>query len=300
MRHSNRAAALITAAALAGFGLVGQPASAATQFQHDIRAANLTDAATGAAGEGTFQFLHEGIHINSASSENTSIEFAVNKPLANVHDFHIPWIGAPGSGSPSQFYGVNIDSNPDIDGYLIAETAYGSHDVWLTSDYPDMQANAPVVGSGSGSLYHGTLDQWAAAFPGATISTGGFLASGADIDGVLKSLTYGADTYTFTNAARQAVTGSAKVFRVNRAVRVDFTANRLIGDNLEGKLLTFAVNVTNTRHHRSITIRSFTAHMHAGETARWHRGFHKGTGTYKIAIFKNGVRIRTVTVRTGS
>jgi hypothetical protein len=300
VRHLTRTAALITATALAAFGLVSQPAGAATQYQHDIRAANLTDATTGASGEGNFQFLHEGIHINSASDEETSVEFAVNKPLSSVHDFHIPWIGAPGSGSPSQYYGINMDSDPAIDGYLIAETVYGSQDVWLTSGSPEMEAKAPVVGGGSGSEYHGTLDQWAAKLPGATIKTGGFLAAGADIDGVLKSLTYGADTYTFTNAARQAVTGTAKITRIKRAVRVDFIANRLIGDNLEGTPVTFQVKVTNTKHHRSITIRAFTARLHAGETARWHRGFHKGTGTYKIAILRNGVQIHTVTVRTGS
>ena len=57
---------------------------------------------------------------------------------------------------------------------------------------------APHTGGGSGSDYHGTLDEWRAAFPNANVMAFGFsLGSGVKGDGVINSITFAGTTYTF-------------------------------------------------------------------------------------------------------
>ena len=61
-----------------------------------------------------------------------------------------------------------------------------------------MKANAPVTGGGSGSPWHGTLDQWRAAFPDANVVAFGFsLGSGVQGDGVINAINFAGDRYTF-------------------------------------------------------------------------------------------------------
>ncbi len=110
----------------------------------------------------------------------------------------------PGFQLGVDFDGVVGDGNEGVDGILVGEpTAYGTN-WWLSNgSEPFVKVGAPNTGGGNGSAWFGTLDEWAGAFPSATVVTFGFsLGSGVQGDHVIDSMSYAGTTYTFGETVR--------------------------------------------------------------------------------------------------
>ncbi len=92
------------------------------------------------------------------------------------------------------------------DGILVGEPTYYGTDWWLSNNAEQfVKDDAPNTGGGSGSTWYGTLDEWAGAFPDATVDAFGFsLGSGVQGDWVIESMTYDATTYTFADSVQLA------------------------------------------------------------------------------------------------
>jgi hypothetical protein len=112
------------------------------------------------------------------------------------------------AGVPGFQLVVDFDSDGDDDGILVGEPGVYGNDWWLNNDAQQfVKDGAPSHAGGSGSANHGTLNQWRAAFPEAQVTAFGFsLGSGVKGDGVLDSITFAGEDYTF----RPSVTLTAK------------------------------------------------------------------------------------------
>lgn len=104
-----------------------------------------------------------------------------------------------------------VDFGNGLHGTLVWEAVYGGADWWLT-DSSSAGIVAPETGGGFGSARHGTLDEWVAGYPNATVNGIAFsLGSGVHADGILHSLTIGCAKYSFsyaTPAPQQCTVGS--------------------------------------------------------------------------------------------
>lgn len=89
---------------------------------------------------------------------------------------------------------------------LVGETVYG--DKWWAASCGAYCANLGIPAStGGGGPYQGTLDEWAAALPAASVTKVGFsLGSGVQGDGILKSLTFRSTTWQFVYERPKATT----------------------------------------------------------------------------------------------
>jgi len=103
-----------------------------------------------------------------------------------------------GGGVPGYQLVIDFDGDTLPDGILVGEEIYGD-DWWATNGSKQfVKDGAPSNESGFGSEYHGTLEQWSAAFPDAQILTFGYsLGSGVKGDLLLQQLTFGCTTYVF-------------------------------------------------------------------------------------------------------
>ena len=90
----------------------------------------------------------------------------------------------------------------------------------------------------------------------------------------------------------QAVKGHATAVKVKRKVRVDMFASALPDGVVEGKMLSWTITVDDRR--------VFGITQHADRQARWVRTFPKNTGLRTVKVFKNGVLVKTVKVRTNA
>jgi Big-like domain-containing protein len=122
----------------------------------------------------------------------------VNKPLADVGEPSMLWTQISGTTAPGLQLRVDFDNDGNIDGTLVGETVYNG-DWWLSNAEQFVKDNAPVNGGGSGSQWHGTLDQWRAAYSHARVVTSGWsLGSGVQGEGTLGRITLGDDRYFFS------------------------------------------------------------------------------------------------------
>lgn len=208
-------------------------AQAATVVQ--IRQADLV-APNDQVGGATYSFLQEGLHITTPTVDSyTRGHFKVGLPLAGVTAVSYEWIGT--TNRAGAYYDIDADGDGTIDGQLIGEQAYGGLDVWLNRDAEDFPTAslpdgtfasvAPCVGTtaavgvtdpcgSSGATEHGTLANWAKQLQAKTgkapvLFSGGFSASGSVMDGVLRSITYGANQYVFTSTPVPPVAKAAPV-----------------------------------------------------------------------------------------
>lgn len=135
----------------------------------------------------------------TTSTDKVAEYVATDTPLADVGEPTLDYTDSTGGGVPGFQLVVDFDGNGSADGILVGEPGvYGNHR-WLNRTAPDfVKAGAPVTGGGSGSSWHGTLDQWRTAFPAAEVDAFGFsLGSGIKGDGVLDAITFAGTRYTF-------------------------------------------------------------------------------------------------------
>lgn len=150
---------------------------------------------------GSYQVEGTGLRIRtqgSTSTDKVAEYVATSTPLSGAGEPSLAYTNTAG-GVPGFQLVVDFDDDGSSDGILVGEPGSYGNDWWLTNDAePFVKAGAPTTGGGSGSPWHGTLDQWRAAFPGAVVTAFGFsLGSGVEGDGVLNAITFAGDTYTF-------------------------------------------------------------------------------------------------------
>jgi len=151
---------------------------------------------------GHYEATAEGLHIwteGTTSEDQVRLLQRADVPLADVTSAGVDFTNTSGGGVPSAQLLIDSPSIPGlIDGTLVAEAIYGDK-VWLTAGSSDaLKALAPHTGSGSGSNWWGTMAEWGAAVPDATIVGIGFsLGSGVLGDGILHSVDVGDVSYPF-------------------------------------------------------------------------------------------------------
>jgi hypothetical protein len=152
---------------------------------------------------GHYEVVGTGLHIWTAGATSTDkvAEYvATSTPLAGVGEPSLDYTNTSGGGVPGFQLVVDFDSNGTDDGILIGEPGVYGNDWWLNNGAAQFVKDAaPSHEGGSGSANHGTLDQWRAAFPNATVTAFGFsLGSGVKGDGVLNAINFAGDRYTFS------------------------------------------------------------------------------------------------------
>jgi hypothetical protein len=153
---------------------------------------------------GHYEVQGTGLHIwtdGNTSTDKVAEYVDTSTPLADVGEPTLDFTNTSGGGVPGFQLVVDFDGDGDDDGILIGEPGVYGNDWWLNNAADaEVKAGAPVTGGGSGSLWHGTLDQWRAAFPDANVVAFGFsLGSGVKGDGVLNAINFAGDRYTFAS-----------------------------------------------------------------------------------------------------
>jgi hypothetical protein len=330
IRYKRGAAVAAVAVVLAASAVSAQAATTS----HDVRASDFT--ASHQDPGATYSFLKEGLHVNTANtSDYAKAYFAVGQALADVTSVDYDWYGT--ENRPSVEYNVDLDGDGKYDGQLIGEAAYGGQDVWLNRDTQDGDSlagankgtNLPAdtfadaapcnsAGSQNGSGHtcgstgnpdaHGTLADWAstlddAGFPNAQIVTGGFLANGSVMDGVLRAVAYGSDSYVFTDLpvatsggavqTTNAVTAKAPVTSssFNRQFIATLGTNACpASDTCKGTKVTWKITVDGGTRYQS------TAGW--GESTYFRQVFSKAGGNRTVKIYRNGTLVATKSITT--
>ena len=146
------------------------------------------------------QLVPNGLHVwteGATSTDKAAGYFATNFAL---QDAGVPAINfaSTSGGTPGLQMAVDFDNNGATDGILVGESVYGN-DWWLSNSAAQfVKDGAPLHTGGSGSVNHGTLNAWLAAFPNARVKSVGYsLGSGVLGNDVISSMTYGCVNYTF-------------------------------------------------------------------------------------------------------
>jgi hypothetical protein len=150
---------------------------------------------------GHYEVIGTGLRVwtEGATSTDKVAEYVVtDTALADAGEPSLDYTPTTGATPPGFQLVVDFDDDGSADGILVGEPVYNG-DWWLNNAAQQfVKDGAPVVGGGSGSPWHGTLDQWRTAFPDATVLAFGFsLGSGVKGDGVLNAITFAGDRYTF-------------------------------------------------------------------------------------------------------
>ena len=150
---------------------------------------------------GHYEATADGLHIwteGTTSEDQVRLLQAVDIPLADVTSAGVDFTNTSGGGVPSAQLLLDTPAIGLTEGTLVAEAVYGDV-VWLTAGSSDeLKALAPHTGGGFGSNWWGTLAEWGAAVPDATIVAIGFsLGSGVLGDGILHSVDVGDVSYPF-------------------------------------------------------------------------------------------------------
>lgn len=159
---------------------------------------SLSDTRTG----GHYAVQGTALHIwtDSNTSQDKVAEYVdTNTALADVGEPSLDYTTNSGSIPPGFQLVVDFDNDGTADGILVGESTYYGNDWWLTNGSAQFVKDAaPSHTGGSGSDNHGTLDQWRAAFPNATVDAFGFsLGSGVLGDYDLNAINFDGTRYTF-------------------------------------------------------------------------------------------------------
>jgi hypothetical protein len=221
--------AALAAVALTGgiVALAAAPAQAATIPSTDTTP-TWVNYDTRAAGH--YEYVDGGLHVwtdfdvtGSPDPRKVSLATQADYPLAATGALAIDYTNnnaAAFAFGPGLNLFVDFDGNGSPDGTLVYEAVYGQ-DLWLTGgSQAFVKDEAPVVGGGNGSDWHGTIDQWVGEFPDAEVVGLAFaLGSGVNADGVIHSISAFGNVYTFDLA--ETVT---PVFKTS-IVKSDWTAD---------------------------------------------------------------------------
>jgi hypothetical protein len=200
--------ALAVSAAL----LLAAPAHAATSVIHvpSDFVQGLSDTRT----SGHYEVQGTGLRVSTLS--NTSADkvaeyVATSTPLASANISLDVTNNSSGTIAPGGQLVVDFDNDGTPDGILVNETVYDDQ-LWLSNGSDaDVKARAPHTGGGYGSPYHGTLAEWAAAFPQATVQAFGFsLGSSVQGDWTINSIAFAGTTYTFAKDVTLATKDECK------------------------------------------------------------------------------------------
>ena len=125
---------------------------------------------------------------------------ATDTPLASAGEPALE-LSNNGTGTtpPGFQQAVDFDGDGTSDGFLVGEPNFYGNDWWLSNGSPQsVKDAAPSHVGGFGSVNHGTLDQWRAAFPNAQVKAFGFsLGSGVYGDWSINAITFAGSRYTF-------------------------------------------------------------------------------------------------------
>jgi hypothetical protein len=198
MKHPLSLAAVLAIALTVAISTPAAAASATISVPNDFVPA-LSDTRS----SGHYELVGTALHIytdNAYSTAKVAEYVAAGVPLASVGEPSLDYTPSFGIAPGFQLV-VDFDGNGTRDGILVGETVYGT-DWWASNgSAPFVKDGAPVVGSGSGSLWHGTLAEWRAKFPNAIVTAFGFsLGSGVYADGTLNALQFAGDRYTFAKS----------------------------------------------------------------------------------------------------
>jgi hypothetical protein len=151
---------------------------------------------------GHYEVQGDALHIwtqGSASTDKVAEYVDTITPLAAVGEPTLNLTTNSGTIPPGFQLVIDFDGNGTRDGILVGEPTYYGNDWWASNGSAQfVKDGAPSHTGGSGSLNHGTLDQWRAKFPNAVVKAFGFsLGSGVQGDYLLNSITFAGTTYAF-------------------------------------------------------------------------------------------------------
>ena len=151
---------------------------------------------------GHFEVVGTGLHIwtdGNSGTDKVAEYVDTNVALAGIGEPTLEFTNTSGGGVPGFQLIVDFDNDGSADGILVGEPGpYGS-DWWASNGSKQfVKDGAPSHTGGSGSANHGTLLQWRAAFPSATVQQFGFsLGSGVLGNGTLNAINFNGTRYTF-------------------------------------------------------------------------------------------------------
>lgn len=227
-------AALVAAALASGFVLVAQPAVAAevenpnvevcyadethTELTWELQETHWVSGPTPAIpavpdayltvgnftetrATGHYEATPDGLHIwteGATSTDKVAGYLGYSFPLSSVTSASVDYTAVTGIEPGAQL----VISSPTLgNGILVGESVYGDN-WWLTNGSSDGLKGVDPSGAedgGNGSAYFGTLAQWAAAAPDATVVAIGFsLGSGVLGEGTVHGVEVNGTLYEFT------------------------------------------------------------------------------------------------------
>lgn len=146
---------------------------------------------------GHAEYVAGGLHTftdDATSNAKVSWGHTLSGPLSDLGTAALNYTATTGIAP-----GINVFVTfaSGLNGTLVWESVYGGADWWLTTG-SSAGIVAPETGGGFGSNRHGTIDEWLAAYPGATMTGFAFsLGSGVHADGILHSITVDCTVYSF-------------------------------------------------------------------------------------------------------
>ncbi|ABL80590.1 conserved repeat domain [Nocardioides sp. JS614] len=197
-------------------------------------------------------WTRDGLHIWTEdwnSTDKVGEYVATSKPLATIGEPSLAYTTILGTIPPGFVLKVDVTGDGVSDGELIGESTFYGNDWWLNEplgnpgDFGAFVAGAPVVGGGSGSTWHGTLDQWRTAFPTATVTAFGFgLGSGVFGEGYVTALDFAGTHYDLTRdyeSSIQAAPGDTVEYKIAIANNGDAGASNITISDLLPSDLTY-------------------------------------------------------------
>lgn len=295
--------ALATVATMAAGAVTAYAAAADTTVQ--VREADFIAALSDTRATGHFEFLREGIHVyteGNTSTDKVAEYFPVTGALPTSGS--LEWLGSgTAPGAQIVFDADNVTGNGNDHNILVGESVYGDN-WWLTNGSSATAKAADPSGAengGNGSEWFGTLSEWKAALPTATVGAGGFsLGSGIKNNGVIRAITLGDTTYEFTDEALPEtpptpqvvdVTGDADVkAQGKKKVKVVLKTAKTPAGATEGDAVEWTIEVDGDE--------VATLQQGAGEKDVLFYKFAKNSGKHKVVVFEDGTKVDAVTVNT--
>jgi hypothetical protein len=152
----------------------------------------------------TGHYAVDGTSLHVWTESNTSTDKVAEYvdtsiPLASAGEPSLDLTTNGGTIPPGMQLVVDFDNNGTPDGILVGEPTYYGNDWWASNGSAQfVKDGAPSMTGGSGSDYHGTLDEWRTAFPDANVVAFGFsLGSGVLGDYNINAIHFAGTTYTF-------------------------------------------------------------------------------------------------------